>query len=69
MTDPIHPKFDHHENITYGLARVIYGQRNHGWAVSNGWFLPGCQFTVDRDIAFAYAKLMNRLMGGVEVSA
>ena len=68
MTDAISPGFNHPENITVGVARVIYGTNGYSWAQENGWFLPGGRFTKNRDDAVAAARSMNRLMGGVEVS-
>ena len=69
MTDPISKPFEHPQNITVGLARVIYGPMHCAWRNSNGWHLPGCKFTESREDAYACAVEMNRLMGGVEVSA
>jgi len=68
MTDPLHPHFEHPENIEIGLARVIYGPRNVGWSTTNGWHMPGGRFTTNRDEAVAVATEMNRLMGGVQVA-
>lgn len=67
MNDP--KPFGHPENIEIGKARVIFGTNGYSWAQQRGWFLPGYRFTMSRDEAVAVATEMNRLMGGVEVSA
>ena len=60
--------FDHPQNITVGLARVIFGTNGYSWAQVSGWFLPGYRFTTSRDEAVAVATEMNRLMGGGQVT-
>ena len=67
MNDPLQPTFEHPENITVGLARVIY--EGDSWYGLTGWRIPGGRMTQDREDAYACAVAMNRLLGGVEVTA
>jgi hypothetical protein len=69
MTEPKAQPFTHPENIEFGLARVIYGPRNVGWSQTSGFHMPGQRFTTNRDEAYACAVRMNKLLGGVEVTA
>ncbi len=67
MNEPTAPRFEHPENITVGLARVIYAPFNRGWSETSGFHLPGGKFTTSRDIAHTVAVRMNAAMGGVQV--
>jgi len=59
--------FEDFRNIVVGQARVIY--EGDSWYGLSGWRLPGKHMTQDREQAHACAVAMNRLMGGVEVTA
>lgn len=59
--------FEDFRNIEVGLARVIYV--GDSWCGLTGWRLPGDRMTQDRDEAYRCATEMNRLMGGVQVTA
>jgi hypothetical protein len=61
--------FDHPQNITVGLFRLIYAPADFGWAQTHVWHAPGGRITTDRAEAYACAVAGNRLMGGVEVVA
>lgn len=65
MTTETFFRFEHPQNITVGLARVIF---DTGWSGVPSWKLPGGHQTTDRHVAHAYAVIMNRLMGGVSVT-
>ena len=51
--------FNAPENITVGLARVIFAPVVAGMSA---YHLPGCKVTFDRYEAHAYAVRMNELM-------
>lgn len=58
--------FDHPQNITVGLARVIYGPLNTGWQSRDVWHLVGCRVTSDKTVAMNEAILMDKLMRTAE---
>lgn len=60
-------RFDDFRNIEVGQARVIY--EGDSWYGLTGWRIPGGRMTQDRDDAYACAVAMNRMLGGVEVTA
>ena len=60
-------RFDDFRNIEVGQARVIY--EGDSWYGLTGWRIPGGRMTRDREDAYACAVAMNRLLGGVEVTA
>jgi len=56
------------QDIVVGQARVIYDD-DTWYGRPAGWMLPGGSRTQNREVAYAFAVVMNRCMGGVEVTA
>ncbi len=59
--------FDHKNNITSGIARVIWATACcpiRGSEQPEGWVLPGGIRTTDKHEATAYAVRLDRLLSG-----
>ncbi|TMP50258.1 MULTISPECIES: hypothetical protein [unclassified Pseudoalteromonas] len=49
------------DNITVGLATVVSAKKNS----LDGWALPGCRFTTNRDKAHSVCAKMHYLIEGL----